>query len=194
MQWLKITKGKPMPALVSSKNEWKGIQSVAVALPEGFVSSLASTLTTTSAAVDLLNDLKWISASEDVVAGKQTIIAEYGSSEAAKKVLDRLGNLPSSKQEKSVEIEQVDSRLTARYSFDSGLLKEILGAANAASLVSVARKQMKQIVLAMHDFHDAHNCFPPQAIVGKEGNSVELEGFAFALLGPEGTLCEVSSR
>ena len=44
-----------------------------------------------------------------------------------------------------------------------------VGAANATSLVSVARKQMKQIVLAMHQFYDAHNCFPPQAIVDKKG-------------------------
>ena len=40
---------------------------------------------------------------------------------------------------------------------------------NVTSQAAVSRKQMKQIALAMHFFYDAHNCFPPQAIVNKEG-------------------------
>ena len=169
MQWLKIKNGNPMPALVLAKKEWRGNHGVAVALPEVFVSNLVATLTTTSDPIDLLNDLKWISGFGDVVAGKQTIIAEYGSSEAAKKVMDRLRNLPSSKQEKTVEIEQVNSRLTARYSIGSRFLHEVFGAVVENSSVADSRNQMKQIALALHQFYDVHNCIPPQAIADKEG-------------------------
>jgi hypothetical protein len=52
------------------------------------------------------------------------------------------------------------------------LVKEAAGKLAISSTIARAANNLKQIGLALHNYHDVHNAFPPQAIYDKDGKAL----------------------
>ncbi len=54
----------------------------------------------------------------------------------------------------------------------AALLYPALGAARGAAKRAQSSNNMKQLALAMHNYHDVHKCFPPSVVKDADGNAL----------------------
>ena len=178
--------GDVVPQLLDAMAAVEGSHGIVLAGPDNLAASMAGMMLAFAStqgeaymkiAVDMathVSSIQWVALSTELPPTSGRLRIEMKSADAAIQFVESVNKLSSSQPEidaTPLKVTAVEKsvQLTTTSVEDTLQKLETLRKLLGAGLVSDAPNSMKQLALAMHNFHDTMGAFPAQSLVDKQG-------------------------
>ncbi len=175
LEALREVNGQPSAELSAALASTEDAVGVAVALPATAMSLLAQSAprdgSPMSAAVDRLIKLKWARASGSPSNSKLKLEARFDAAESAAEFARQVNLVCESMFDggEKAELLVADQERVQLSELSAKSIAGMAATARASAREAQDMNTVRQLLLAMHNFHDATGALPPQALTDKAG-------------------------